>query len=454
MNGKLVSLEWLRLRRSRAAAAIFAFTLLTSLYALWSGLQWKQDYVAAQAMHERKIASSMEKWAASLTAIESGAEESTPYDARPMSVQLAATHAPGPLTHLAVGFREIMPSRLTISPWRNEISMIERYEFDNPQLLALGKFDFAFFVVVVLPVLMIALSFDVVASDITSGRARLLISHALDLRQVAFTRLVFRNGLLCGLVLLVMLIGLALVGAPVLESLSWLGICIAYMLFWFALIFFAVTRSQRPETVAAGLLACWLVLTFAIPALIETGVQALNPPPSKLAYLSLARSAEGEANRQTAELTEGFLADHPDLSVGDEEVPSYYRGTYLANERVREKTAPVAARFNSVAEARETSLSALQYLSPALLAQRALYQLAQADASASRRYLEGAGSKLEEISELVGPAVISRNRISLAQYQAVTPFRVEQHSAAPAILPEVLFLLLLAAGLGLVARIR
>ncbi len=421
MTAVLMKLEWLRLRRSLASGLVFAVALLASLYAVWSGLQWKQAYVAGQALHESQVEARMQDWRSSLADIESGAAESTPYDARPMDVRQAATHTPGALAHLAIGYRDIMPSRLTVGAWRNEISMVERYEFDNPLILALGRFDFAFFLIVVLPVLMIALSFDVIASDLASGRARLLLSNAVSLRQVILARLLLRNGLLCGLVLLVMLGGFLMAAAAASEYLIWAGVCMAYMVFWFTLIFCLVAASRQAEAVAARLLACWLVLIFAIPAVVDSAVQALNPPPSKLAQLSVARVAEAEAARQTAALTEGFLADHPELSVGDEEVPGYYRSTFLANERVREYTAPTVAAFRDAAESREAGLSALQYLSPALLAQRALYRLAQADAAASRHFLDSAGAKLAEISDAVGPAVISRNRISLQQYQQIAP---------------------------------
>ncbi len=425
MTTILMKLEWLRLRRSLASRLVFAVALLSSLYAVWSGLHWKQAYLAGQALHETQIEERMQGWRTALADIESGKAESTPYDARPMDVRQAASHEPGELTHLAIGYRDIMPSRLTLGAWRNEISMVERYEFDNPLILSLGRFDFAFFLIVVLPVLMIALSFDVVASDLTSGRARLVLSNAVSLRQVIYARLLLRNGLLCGLVLLVLLVGFLFAEAAASEYLLWTGVCMSYMVFWFALIFCLVAASRQAEAVAARLLACWLVLIFAIPAVVDSAVQALNPPPSKLAHLSVARIAEAEAARQTAALTEGFLADHPDLSVGDEEVPGYYRGTFLANERVREYTAPTVADFRAAAEAREAGLSALQYLSPALLAQRALYRLAQADAAASRHFLDSAGTRLAEISELVGPAVISRNRISLQEYDQITPFDPE-----------------------------
>lgn len=424
-----MTLEWVRLRRSPAALAVLAFALLASLYAVWSGHQWSQAYLGVHQQYQDRMVEDMAEWRAALVAIEAGEDEASPYDARPMDISQPATHALGGLGHLAIGYRDVTPSRLSVSTWRNEISMVERYEFDNPMTLALGTFDFSFFLVVVLPVLMIALSFDVIASDRATGRHRLLLSNPLSTRQVILARLLLRNGVLCGLVLLAMLVGfLVSTGAQALDYALWLGICLAYMAFWLGLIFLVVSRLQRSESVATGLVAGWILLTFALPALVDTSVEALYPPPSKLAYLSVARLAQGEANKQTAELTEGFLADHPELSVGDEAVPGYYRGTFLANERVRRETAPVVADFRQSAARREALVGVFQYLSPAVLTQRALYEVAQSDMASSRRFQQAAGAKLAELEADIRSAVISRNRISLDEYDAITAFQLPKRS--------------------------
>lgn len=449
----VVKLEWLRLRRSPVATLILLFALLASFYAVWSGARWADGYQKSLEAYEAHISERMATWRSQLEAIEAGTAEPSPYDARPMDIRIAGTHGLGDLGHLAVGYRDITPARLNISAWRNDISMVERYEFDNPTILSFGTFDFAFFLVVVMPVLMIALSFDVIASDRSSGRARLLLSNPVSEAGVILSRLLVRNGLLAAVMLLALLWGF--VEAPALSganALLWSAICLGYMAFWLGLIFLVVARVRRSEGAAAGLVGAWVMIVFALPALVDTAVEGLYPPPSKLAYLSVARLAEGEATKRTAELTEGFLADHPDLSVGDTNVPGYYRRVFLANEQVRENTAPITAAFRQTADARERTVGLLQYLSPSVVAQRALYTAAESDMASSRRFLEAGGVKLQALSGDVRSAVISRNRIPLAQYDAIEPLRLDQHSIRSEMLASLFCLCLLAAAGVLAAR--
>jgi len=450
----VMKLEWLRLRRSPAASLILLFALVASFYAVWSGARWADGYQQSLEAYEAHIDERMANWRSQLEAIEAGTAEPSPYDARPMDIRLAGTHALGDLGHLAIGYRDITPARLTISAWRNDISMVERYEFDNPTILSLGTFDFAFYIIVVMPVLMIALSFDVIASDRSSGRAQLLLSNPVSEAGVILSRLLVRNGFLAAVMLLALLWGF--LEAPALSTTGaflWAALCVGHMAFWFGLIFLVVAKVRKSEGAAAGLVGAWVMIVFAVPALVDTAVEGLYPPPSKLAYLSVARLAEGEATKRTAELTEGFLADHPDLSVGDANVPGFYRRVFLANEQVRENTAPITAAFRQIAGARERTVSLLQYLSPSIVVQRALYRTAESDMASSRRFLETGGDKLQTLSDDVRSAVISRNRITLAQYDALEPLRLDGAGTSTASVVGLIYLLLLTA-LGVIVGRR
>ncbi len=178
MTSALLKLEFLRIRRSRAAMAILAFASIASLYSVWSGTAWRDAHVAMLGNYEADVEVQMQTWREDLFAIEQGTQEASPFAARPGNIQVPATQPVGPLGHLAVGSSALLPTRATITPLQTRMSMIEPYEFDNPTTLSLGKFDLAFFTVVVLPLLMIALSFDVLASEIISKNR--LGSDSLD----------------------------------------------------------------------------------------------------------------------------------------------------------------------------------------------------------------------------------------------------------------------------------
>ncbi|MEX0297477.1 MAG: ABC transporter permease subunit [Kordiimonas sp.] len=456
MNIALIRLELLRIGRSGAAKSILLFALVASLYAVWSGINWRSAHSQTLASYEKHIEAEQQAWFQTLTDIEAGKGNPSPYDARPMNIQLPATKPVGPLGHMAIGHAELMPSRVKISPWRNQMSMVEPYEFDNPTTLMLGRFDLAFFTVVILPLLMIAFSFDVIAADRARGTVRLLLSNPVNSKTIIASRLLVRNGLLLLVATIATVIGFSFSGANTIGySLLWLATTLVYSLFWFALIYLIVSFIKRSETAVATLISFWAIFTLAIPALMGSAGEALYPQPSKLEYLSDARVAQNRANKETAELTKGFLADHPDLTVGDENVPSYFRGVFLANEQVLINTAPVVKAFEDSISDRNTFLDKLQYVSPAVITQRALFKIAGSDFEQAQLFLKNASETLDDLSIQVRSAILSRNRITTEQYNSLPKF---EYTAAPTasvfaqISLPILILALMSMGLGILAN--
>ena len=247
---------------------------------------------------------------------EGGFEEEFLNSTHPMDMQRPVALQPGALSDFAVGHADLQPTLANASPWRNNTSLFEKYQFGNPNTLSVGLFDFSFLLLIVMPLLMIVLSFDVLASDRSSGRLRLLLTQSISLSSLVLSRLLARNLVLLVTVFVTMLAALLLFGADA-ERLArfglWLMVSLVYLGFWFGLIYWVVSHVRRSEACAALLIAVWALLTLAVPALVGGAADGLYPAPSRLAYLSEARAAEQQANQETAELTEDFLPDHMEL---------------------------------------------------------------------------------------------------------------------------------------------
>ena len=459
MKGALLKLEFLRIRRSLAAMAILAFALIASLYSVWSGTAWRDAHVAMLGNYEADVEVQMQTWREDLFAIEQGTQEASPFAARPGNIQVPATQPVGPLGHLAVGSSALLPTRATITPLQTRMSMIEPYEFDNPTTLSLGKFDLAFFTVVVLPLLMIALSFDVLASDRSRGTLKLLLSNPISTENVLVTRLAVRNGLLILLALVSIVVGFATAGEGGFGGygLLWLGTFLAYTLFWLALIYLAVSRIRRSEATAATLIGLWVLFTLAIPALTNSAGEAVYPLPSQLEYLSDSRAAQVDASRRTSELTDDFLQDHPELTVSDESVPDFFSAVFLANEQVLSNTVPIVNAFEEANRQRSAFVDRLQYLSPAIIAQRAFFRIAGSDFDQAQMFITQAGTAMDDLNDVVRPAIISKNRLASDSLGAVPVFSMElagPGAASRQISLPIMFLLVCAAVLAAVGYAR
>ena len=237
----------------------------------------------------------------------------------------------------------------------------------------------------------------------------------------------------------------------------WLCVSILYGLVWFALIAYCVARFRSATATAGSLVGLWLLFTLALPATLSTLAEALYPTPSRLAFLSEIRTAQGQTNRDLDDLTRGFLMDHPDLSVGDESVPSYYRAAFLANQTARETTRPIVEAYESARLGRERTIRWAQYLSPAIVAQRLLHMSAGADLDRQHRFQSQVHTALAQLAQSVGPAVVSRNRLSVAELDRLEQFEFDDATARQIAAQSVgpgIFLLIASLVLGLAANRR
>ncbi len=154
-------------------------------------------------------------------------------------------------------------------------------------------------------------------------------------------------------------------------------------------------------------------------------------------------------------MTAGILK-HPDLTVSDEAVPDYYRGTYLANLEVESRTAPILEAFVEARAQRDRLIGITQYASPAMLTSGVLNAAAGADMGRFYNFQEQARAALNDVSGLVGPAIVARQRMSLEDVKAIPEFAFEDQTMpsllAGSVMPCVYLMLLALVGLALANR--
>ena len=443
--------------------ALIVSLLILGAYAAYSGKSQLTRLAQAQADYVQTRNDALDAWRDELVEIESAPGAAAPaYAARPMNIRKPAVAPVAPLGDFAIGASDRLPAQTELSAWVNPADLFNEYEFANPTLLRIGRFDLSIMVVLLLPLLMIAASFDIWSAERESTRARLIAAQAGAVKALIWSRLLFRNGLIWGVfTLLALAAGLAapvgLSSARLANLAGWLGAAWIYGAFWFALIAFAVAYLRRGEIIAATLFALWASFVLLAPAIGGALSEALYPPPSRLAALSAMRDAKSEAGKATAELTQGFLADHPEMTVSDDDVPGYYAGTWLANREAATRTAPILRAFEQSRRQRREAVNLLQYLSPAVIANRALLSFAGGDVHRYRAYQAAARAALADLSQRIGPAVVAKQRLSLAAYDAIAPFRFTETPAgdkARRLAAPLAFLLALTLALGWGARRR
>ncbi len=340
----------------------------------------------------------------------------------PGSVRVAVPAAVPPLSHFSVGQSDLYPRSADIGLFTRVDAVFRQYQIQSPLTLASGRFDLAYVIVAVLPLLAIVLCFDLIAADRVSGRLSLLAVQAGSPRALVLRRLQLR-----GVVLLTPFLGLLLFGtvsgAPAAPLLCWIGIAALYATFWLLLCGWIALRPSRPEAQLGQLVALWLLLVLALPAGINRLVEQIAPPPSQQAFQATLREVETRAGRRAEELLQGYLSDHPELSVsGEEAYADWMRKSVVVRQTVEAETQPVMQAHEAQLARAHRAAQILQFLSPAAAVQVALSDAAGTGPEQQAAYVAAVRDYKTSIQSRLVPALYRATKLSADDLAALPTF--------------------------------
>ena len=414
----------------RIALAVFAVLFV---YALANGMAWERFQARTVEAARTGNAERVRGLEQELADIANGGQPSSPFrDPRAPNVLGGARGAhtavlePGPLAALAVGQSDLLPYYYDVSIYTNESSFQQNGEVENPLNLMLGRFDLAFVTVYLLPLLVLALSFNVLSEEREQGTLALTLSQPVSARAVVGAKLAFRALLVVGLAAGVSLLGILATGGFAASGrvLLWCATVTLYALFWFALAAWVNSLRRSSAWNATVLVGAWLVLVVVLPAAINIAAGLLHPLPSRVEMITAQRDASNDAVNRRSELLARYLEDHPEMAAGvvaDE--PGLGALAWAATDAVNGRLEQVTA----VHDARRAEQLALvrryRFLSPALLAQGLLVDAAGTGDARFARFQDQVRDFAEQWRQFFVPAILADERMTAAVLPGVPSFR-------------------------------
>ena len=117
--------------------------------------------------------------------------------------QRYAMARPGPLAALAVGQGDLYPYYFKMTN-RSKQTFINNDEIENPTNLLAGRFDLGFVTVFLFPLLILAMSYNLISAEREQGTLAMALAQPVRLRTLAMGKAAFRAA-----VVLTLAIGLA-----------------------------------------------------------------------------------------------------------------------------------------------------------------------------------------------------------------------------------------------------
>jgi ABC-2 type transport system permease protein len=390
--GTALRLEWPLLRADRAFWALLALYSALLLVAAASGralvdarVADAQRLVADTATVEQALARQAAQW---------DGEGKPPVAALPGPVSFSVLPAwailpPASLTPLALGQADLLPDRYAVTA-RPAHTFLARPELASPAALTLGSLDVAFLLLFGLPIVVLAVAFNVVSREREAGALALAAAQGVDPAAFVLAKWTARLAVTAAIVAAALLAAAALAGrgrvaiAP-LDLGVWLAVALGYAAFWFAICLWVNARGRSSDRNGVALVGAWVTLVVVVPALTALAVTTVFPPPSRVELTTVLRDASEAADKSAAAEREKYAFDHPELAGQEIDPDEFYRTVAATEAEITRSVAPALRAFDVQADRQQRLVDALQYLSPAMLAHQALLAAAGTDA---RRYAE------------------------------------------------------------------
>jgi ABC-2 type transport system permease protein len=421
---RVIAWECRHLVADTAPGLMLVVLLLAGSFALWNGvnhLHWQRQLIA-EAEHrsaaiQQKAADLADRLWRGTVQVPYWADPRIPSSYVDQYLSVYAVKPPYVLSALSTGQSDLYPNVLGIHYYSRD-DTLSGSENANPDRLLVGRFDGAFVVVYLMPLLLLALVYNLLSADRERGTLPLIAAGSVDPSRIAAARVLVRWGVMTGVLAVLAALGCAMLGGFSAESprfCLWVAVMAGYGLFWAGLAYWLAHRRSSSATNAVTLAGAWLLFTIVLPSVVSTFVKIVYPAPPRMELVLERREASDEAVQKRNTLLARYYEDHPQLAPNAGAygaglmVPDYAVQWQLSYEEVERELAPIRERFQRQLDLQQSLVDRLKYLSPALLAQSAFNDLSGTGLARHRQFLSQAGDMHTALQEYFGPRIMARN---------------------------------------------
>lgn len=300
--------EWKLLLRNRAMVTAWLLLPVIGLYALYYGESFTNTQLKTihtiDTAYQARVQTQLNNFTADTSTKEGKTKYRNAHDpfqnewqTRPM-----AWKQPAGLQAFSIGQSDNQPFYYSLWVYNN-VYNVKQVELTNPDKLMAGNFDLAFVFIYLLPLLIIAFTYNIASTDVENGTAGLLSTQGISLHSILVGRLLFRAGLIVASISVLSIAGALLNNVQPGAAISWWLISLLYTAFWFGLAYLFVARKNTGAVTALQLVSVWVVLLIVVPSLLNS-----RQKTDDKAWLEVADAAR-DYSTQLRELSKARLAD-------------------------------------------------------------------------------------------------------------------------------------------------
>ncbi|MGD1947599.1 MAG: DUF3526 domain-containing protein [Croceivirga sp.] len=427
------------LLRSRWIQLLSLILLLLFGFATYNGLQKvekrKSDILAAKTEVKENDVLMLKL----LDSVERGLSvNATPWTipTSPMAVgnyhPRVAAMEPQPMTFISTGQADVFTHYVKPTV-RSDDFALNFTEMTSPVQLLFGSFDLAFVIVYLLPLLIIAFSYNVLSAEKESGSLRLLAAQPIRIQTWVAQKLGLRFFWLSLLVIVSLLVVFTLLGLSFIVKTTTffglLGLTLTYMLFWFAIAFLVNLWVGSSAKNAVALLGLWVTFVLLVPSVLNQLGNTIYPMPSRNLMINEMRNLKADVTEKQDEILDNFLRDHPEYALNDSTQSRGFYHRYMASqELIREELYPLVSSFEEQLQTQQAWIGKFKWISPAILAQESLSKMSGTSKSDYEDYRKQVIVFAGKWREHLIPFLYNNQDFTQADYKDLPTFNYQPNS--------------------------
>ena len=301
---------------------------------------------------------------------------------------------PAPPPPLAIRQSDLLPYYFKVSTDARE-TIVAATEVENPQRLLAGRFDLAFVIVFLYPLLILAVPSNMLSIEKEQGTLALAAAQPVSLGTLTAGKVLARALLLVGLVVGLSLLALSVTGVSLTSPGAaprlglWLVAVAAYGAFWFTVAALVASFGRSSSANATMLATAWMALVVLLPSLFNLIATTVHAVPSRVEMIQAVRVASDDASSAGSTLLARYYEDHPELAAGGAEqaMTDFNIVRVAVDDDVSRRVRPVVERYEQQLVRQQRLIDRLRFLSPAIVMQDALNDVAGTGSARHRHFL-------------------------------------------------------------------
>jgi len=288
-------------------------------------------------------------------------------------------------------------------------------ELANPMKLLTGNFDLSYVFVFLFPLLVVALFYNLYASEREGGTLPLLQSQSSSLGIIMLSKGLLRLLIIWVLATTLLALGFIIQGISFSENgqlfFSWLLTIYSYSLFW-ALVMSVIVWLRLSGTLSAMVgLGVWLIFTLITPSLLNLFVLVNEPLPNRSEMIHAVRNLNGQVwENPKSFVLDQFYSKNPQYDEGD--TTNFNKWYYASFTLLDKEASALKAQFEEKVSKRNALLEKWEWIAPAAWLHETLSQLSHTDRKSHQAFIREVYTYHQQLKDLYYARIFNEEQFS------------------------------------------